>query len=160
MAKTRATSLLDKKKISYELRDYDADSENLGAEEASEKLGIDISQVFKTLMLETDKSGIALACLPGTHELDLKKAAKSSGSKKAVMTQVSDLKKLTGYIRGGVSPLGVKKNYPVFLDRSCLQFDFISISAGMRGLQILINPEDLIKLSRAQVCDLRKDTQV
>lgn len=152
--KTNAARLLDSKGINYELVEYEVDENDLGATTVAAKLGQDINQVFKTLVLRGDKNGIFVAVIPGNEEVDLKKAAKISGNKSAAMTHVKELLGLTGYIRGGCSPLGMKKNYPIYIHETCQLFDFIYISAGQRGLQIKLNPEDLVHCVNATICEL------
>lgn len=147
--KTRAMQILDAAAIRYEVREYQ--EEELGAEEAAQKLGIPLAQVFKTLVVRGDRSGVLLACLPGIASLSLKALAKASGDKKVEMVEVEEIHRLTGYLRGGVSPLGAKKPYPLLVDSSALAQPFVSVSAGMRGMQILIRPDDLIRAARATV---------
>jgi len=117
-------------------------------------LGEDIEQVFKTLVLHGDKSGYFVCVIPGEHEVDLKMAAKVSGNKKCDLIPMKDLLPLTGYIRGGCSPIGMKKLFPTYIHESCMNFPFIFVSAGIRGLQIKLAPQDLIVQSRATVCAL------
>jgi len=126
----------------------------LSAVSLAKKIGQDVEQIFKTLVLRGDKNGVLVVVIPGNAEVDLKKAAKLSGNKYVAMVQQKELLGLTGYIRGGCSPLGMKKLYPILMDESCLLFDFIFISAGQRGLQIKINPDDLIKLIDPVVGDV------
>jgi Cys-tRNA(Pro)/Cys-tRNA(Cys) deacylase len=154
MNKTNAVRLLDARKISYELVEYEVDEEDLSAVTLARKIGQDPSQIFKTLVLRGDKTGIFVAVIPGDTEVDLKKAARVTGNKSSAMVQMKELLPLTGYIRGGCSPLGMKKNYPVYIHETCHIFDRISISAGIRGMQIKIHPEDLIRLTGASVCDI------
>ena len=154
MTKTNAARLLDKQKIAYELVSYEVDENDLSAIAVANKLGQNIKQVFKTLVVRGDKTGIFVAVIPGDDELDLKTAAKISGNKNAALIAVKEIQNLTGYIRGGCSPLGMKKSFPVYIHESCLIFDQIFISAGQRGLQLKLNPEDLIKVTGAVVCDL------
>ena len=145
MTKTNAARLLDKQKINYELITYEVDESDLSAKSVATKLGQNIEQVFKTLVLRGDKTGIFVAVIPGDNELDLKQAAKISGNKSASMIAVKEIQPLTGYIRGGCSPLGMKKQYPTFIDKSCLNFEYIFVSAGIRGIQIKLSPNDLIQ---------------
>ncbi|MBW8332887.1 MAG: Cys-tRNA(Pro) deacylase [Prolixibacteraceae bacterium] len=152
--KTNAARLLDAKGIAYELAEYEVDENDLSATKLALKIGQNIEQIFKTLVLRGDKTGVFVAVIPGNYELDLKKAAKISGNKNCAMVHQKELLGLTGYIRGGCSPLGMKKTYPIFIDESCLLFNPIFISAGQRGLQLKINPEDLIKVVGAVVGDL------
>jgi Cys-tRNA(Pro)/Cys-tRNA(Cys) deacylase len=154
MNKTNAARILDKQGIAYELLAYEVDESDLSAITLAAKLGQNIDQVFKTLVLRGDKSGVLVCIIPGGDELDLKKAAKVSGNKNATMVPMKEILELTGYIRGGCSPLGMKKNYPIYIHESCTLFDYIFISAGVRGLQLKINPEDLIQCTKAQICEL------
>ncbi len=152
--KTNVARLLDKAKIPYELVTYTVDENNLAADHVAEELGEDINQVFKTLVLHGDRSGYFVCVVPGNTEVDLKKAAKAAGAKKAEMIPMKELLPLTGYIRGGCSPIGMKKPFPTFFHQSALDFDFIFVSAGIRGLQLKISPLDLIKYGRATTTDL------
>lgn len=152
--KTNVARLLDRGKIAYELVPYEVDENNLAATHVAEQLGEDIAQVFKTLVLRGDKHGIFVCVIPGDKEVDLKKAAKMSGNKSAEMIAMKELLPTTGYIRGGCSPIGMKKNFPVYIQESCLSHDYIYISAGQRGLQIKIAPADLIGFVSAQVGDM------
>ena len=154
IAKTNVARLLDKAKVKYELIPYEVDENDLSAIHVAESLGEDIEQVFKTLVLHGDKSGYFVCVIPGEHELNLKMAAKVSGNKKCDLIPMKDLLPLTGYIRGGCSPLGMKKRFPTFIHESCLEFPYIYVSAGVRGLQIKLAAQDLIKESSAQVCQL------
>ena len=148
--KTNAARLLDKAKIPYELVPYTVDENNLAADHVAEELGEDINQVFKTLVLHGDRSGHFVCVIPGNCEVDLKKAAKAAGAKKAEMIPMKELLPTTGYIRGGCTPIGMKKPFPTFIDESCLEFDYIYISAGQRGLQLRLSPTDLIAYARAK----------
>ena len=152
--KTNVARLLDKAKIPYVLVPYTVDENNLAADHVAEELGEDINQVFKTLILHGDRSGHFVCVVPGNTEVDLKKAAKAAGAKKAEMIPMKELLPLTGYIRGGCSPIGMKKPFPTFFHQSALDFDVIYVSAGVRGLQLKINPQDLISYVRANVTDL------
>lgn len=152
--KTNVARLLDKAKIPYELVPYTVDENNLAADHVAEELGEDINQVFKTLILHGDRSGYFVCVVPGNTEVDLKKAAKAAGAKKAEMIPMKELLPLTGYIRGGCSPIGMKKPFPTFFHSTALDFEFIFVSAGIRGLQLKISPNDLIKYVRATVSDL------
>ncbi len=152
--KTNAARILDNHKITYELVEYDVDENDLSAETVASKLGQNVEQVFKTLVLRGNTNGIFVAVIQGDAEVDLKKAAKISGNKSAAMIHVKELPGLTGYIRGGCSPLGMKKDYPVFIHESCRHYSGIFISAGKRGMQIKLAPEDLISCTRAAVADL------
>ena len=147
--KTNAARLLDKAKIPYELIPYEVDENDLAATHVAAQLGENIEQVFKTLVLHGDRNGYFVCVIPGDHELDLKVAAKESGNKKADLIPRKELLPVTGYIRGGCSPIGMKKEFPTFIHASCLKFEYIYISAGIRGLQIRLNPKDLISYTRA-----------
>ncbi len=152
--KTNAARLLDKAKIPYELVPYVVDENNLAADHVAEALGEDINQVFKTLVLHGDKSGYFVCVVPGNTEVDLKAAARAAGAKKAEMIPMKELLPLTGYIRGGCSPIGMKKAFPTFFHTTALDFDHIFVSAGMRGLQLKISPQALIDYVRASVVHL------
>ena len=154
IAKTNAARLLDKAKVSYELIPYEVDENDLSAIHVAASLGENIEQVFKTLVLHGDKTGYFVCVIPGEHEVDLKLAAKVSGNKKCDLIPMKELLPLTGYIRGGCSPIGMKKNYPVYIHESCLSHDPIYISAGQRGLQIKIAAGALIEFVSAEVGDL------
>lgn len=151
VTKTIACRILDTLKIQYTLHEYDWDEEALDAVTVAEKVGISPSQIFKTLVLRGDKTGVVMACIPGDKELDLKAVANVSGNKKVEMVPVKDLQTLTGYIRGGVSPIGVKKKYPLYIDESIQGFNLVSISAGKRGVQIFINGIDLVGACEASL---------
>ncbi len=150
--KTRAMQLLDKAGIPYEIREFQ--EEELGAEEVAEKLRIPLAQVFKTLVVRGDRTGVLLACLPGTETLSLKAMARASGNKHVELVEKDEILRLTGYIRGGVSPLGGKKPYPVYLDQSALVQPVVSVSAGMRGMQLFLKPEDLRRSVGATVAPI------
>jgi len=153
MKKTNAARLLDAKSISYELAEYEVDENDLSATSLAKKIGQNVEQIFKTLVLRGDKTGVFVVVVPGNAEVDLKKAAKISGNKNCAMVLQKELLGLTGYIRGGCSPLGMKKTYPIYIHETCQLFDTIFISAGQRGLQLKLNPEDLIRITGAVVCD-------
>lgn len=152
--KTNVARLLDKAKISYQLIPYEVDENDLSATHVAAQLGENIAQVFKTLILHGDKSGYFVCVIPGGDEVDLKKAAKVSGNKKCEMIPVKELLPLTGYIRGGCSPIGMKKHFPTYIHHTVEQFDKIYVSAGQRGLQIRIAPADLIRQTQATMADL------
>ena len=152
--KTNAARLLDKAKISYELIPYEVDENNLAATHVAEQLSEDIQCVFKTLVLEGDKTGYFVCVIPGDREVDLKRAAKASANKKADLIPMKELLSVTGYIRGGCSPIGMKKHFPTYIHETCTEYPFIYISAGIRGLQIKIAPNDLIKEAKAEVTSL------
>jgi Cys-tRNA(Pro)/Cys-tRNA(Cys) deacylase len=152
--KTNAARLLDAAGIKYELIPYEVDENNLDAGHVAAQLGEDLDCVFKTLVLRGDKSGLFVCVVPGSTEVDLKVAAKISGNKNCEMIHVKELLPLTGYIRGGCSPIGMKKPYPTFIHESAELYDYIYISAGVRGLQIRISPADLISFVGAGVYPL------
>lgn len=154
MKKTNAARLLDAQSVKYELVEYEVDESDLSAVTLAKKIGQDVEQIFKTLVLRGDKTGVFVCVIPGNAEVDLKKAAKVSGNKNCAMVQQKELLPLTGYIRGGCSPIGMKKPFPTFIHKTCILFDTIFVSAGQRGLQFKINPDDLIKVTGAVVCDL------
>jgi Cys-tRNA(Pro)/Cys-tRNA(Cys) deacylase len=156
MKKTNAARVLDTLKINYKLAEYEVDESDLSAVAVARKVNLPVEQVFKTLVVRGDKTGIFMACIPGTDELDLKTMAVVSGNKKVEMVHVNEILQLTGYIRGGVSPIGTKKRYPVYLDESAMKFPFISVSAGLRGCQILIDPEDLKRAVEAKLGSIGK----
>lgn len=145
MKKTNAMRELDKSKITYNYREYEVDENDLSAIAVSLKTGQDITKIFKTLVLLTEKKEMIVACIAGADNIDLKKLAKLAEVKKVEMLELKELFNMTGYIRGGCSPIGIKKRHRSFIDSSVLTKDIIMISAGIRGLQILINPQDLIK---------------
>lgn len=152
--KTNAARLLDAAKIEYELIPYSYTEEDLSAQHVAAELGEDIETVFKTLVLKGDRNGHFVCVIPGNMEVDLKLAAKISGNKSCEMVHVRELLPLTGYIRGGCSPIGMKKAFPTFIHESALLYDHIYISAGVRGLQLRIAPQDLIGFIGAQIYPL------
>lgn len=152
--KTNAARLLDRAKIAYDLVPYTVDEDNLAATHVAEELGEDIATVFKTLVLRGDRSGLFVCVIPGDKEVDLKAAARVSGNKKADLIPMKELLPTTGYIRGGCSPIGMKKPLPTFIHSTCLDHERIYISAGVRGLQIAIAPADLVAYVGAAVVDL------
>ena len=154
IAKTNAARLLDAASIQYELIPYEVDETDLGAQHIADQLGEDIGQVFKTLILQGDKTGHLVCVIPGAEEVDLKKAARVSGNKKVDLIPMKELLPTTGYIRGGCSPVGMKKPFPTFIDESCILYDYIYVSAGVRGLQFKINPETLVAFVEAEAVDL------
>ena len=154
MKKTNAVRLLDTMGIPYDLAEYEVDENDLSAVTLAKKIGQDVEQIFKTLVLRGDKSGIFVCVIPGNNEVDLKKAAKISGNKSCAMVHQKELLGLTGYIRGGCSPIGMKKPYPIYIHKTSQLFNQIFISAGQRGLQLKLNPEDLIQITGSVVCDL------
>ena len=152
--KTNAARLLDTLKLPYELISYEVDEEHLDAIHVAQTCGQNVDQVFKTLVANGDKNGINVFCIPGAYDLDLKKAAAISGNKNVEMVKVKDLFALTGYIRGGCSPLGMKKKYPVFIDETAQLYDIVFVSGGLRGLQIKIAPDNLAIATDATFADL------
>jgi len=149
--KTNAVRLLEQSGIHYELREYEVDPEDLTAETVAAKIGLPPEQVFKTLIARGDRNGICLAVVPGDAELNLKALATASGDRKINLVPLKEVQPLTGYVRGGVTALAGKKDYPVFVDETIELFDVISISAGTRGLQILLAPGDYIRVTHAVV---------
>lgn len=152
--KTNAARLLDKAKIAYDLIPYEFDENDLAAQHVADSLGQDIAKVFKTLVLHGDKTGYIVCVIPGDKEVDLKALAKVSGNKKVEMIPMKDLLQVTGYIRGGCSPIGMKKRFPTYFHSTAVDHDVIYVSAGVRGLQIEINPKDLISYVQATVADV------
>ena len=149
--KTNAVRLLDSLGISYELREYEVDPVDLAAETVAAKIGFPPEQVFKTLLARGDRNGPCFAVIPGNSEMDLKALAKLSGDRKVELVPLKEVQPLTGYIRGGVTVLGAKKDYPVYADETMELWEVISISAGMRGTQILIAPADYLRVTSATV---------
>ena len=147
--KTNAARILDAVGIQYGLREYEVDEDDLSAPHVAEKIGMPPEQVFKTLVARGDRNGVLMACIPANTELDLKALAAASGNKKVELVAVKEVLGLTGYIRGGVSPVGVKKPYPFFLDETAILFDTISVSAGVRGCQMILAPDDLARITEA-----------
>ncbi len=154
--KTNVARILDKEKVEYEIKSYDFDPEDLNATHAAEQFGLEYGRVFKTLVLRGDKSGLFVCVVPSDKTVDLKKAAKASGNKSAEMLHVKDLLEHTGYIRGGCSPIGMKKHYPTYIDKSVLDWESITVSAGQRGVMVLVKPEDIIRVARMTTADITK----
>ncbi len=156
--KTNAARLLDQMGIHYELREYEVDPNDLAAETVAAKIGLPPEQVFKTLVARPDRSkdrnGIVMAVVPGNEELNLKALAAAAGERKIQLVPVKELQALTGYVRGGVTALAAKRNFPVYVDETIELFDTISISAGIRGLQILITPADYLRATRGKIAAL------
>ena len=152
--KTNAARQLDQMKVNYELIPYEVDENNLGAEHIAELLGQPIERVFKTLVLRGDKTGLFVCVIPGAEEVDLKKAAKVTGNKKVEMIHVKELLPLTGYIRGGCSPIGMKKPLPTWFHQTLTDYDTVYCSAGQRGLQFHIAPQDLLRAAKGALADL------
>ncbi|WP_152054337.1 Cys-tRNA(Pro) deacylase [Tautonia marina] len=155
--KTNAVRLLERQGIPFELREYEVDPDNLAAETVARKVGLPPERVFKTLVARGDKHGVCLAVVPGDCELDPKALAKATGDKKIDTVPLKEVEPLTGYVRGGVTALACKKSYPVFLDETAELFEIISISAGVRGLQVLLAPGDYIRVTSAKVASIAKD---
>ena len=156
MTKTNAARILDAAGIPYELRSYQVDEDDLSAPLVAEKIGLPPEQVFKTLVARGDRNGVLIACIPANTELDLKAVAVASGNKKVDLVAVKEVLGLTGYIRGGVSPIGARKPYPFFLDETADLWDVISVSAGVRGTQMLIAPDDLARVTEGVRCAIAK----
>nr|WP_321377864.1 Cys-tRNA(Pro) deacylase [uncultured Bacteroides sp.] len=152
--KTNAARLLDKAKIAYQLIPYEVDESDLSAVHVAAQLGENVDQVFKTLVLLGDKTGHFVCIVPGDREVNLKLAAKVSGNKSCDMIPMKELLPTTGYIRGACSPIGMKKHFPTYIHNTCMDFPYIYVSAGQRGLQLKVDPKELIKEVRAEVCIL------
>ena len=157
VVKTNAARLLDSAGVTYEIREYEVDPEDLAAESVAAKVGLPPEQVFKTLVARGDRNGVCFAVVPGDQQLDLKALAKLSGDRKIDTVPLKEVQPLTGYVRGGVTALAAKKSYPVFVDETIELFDTISISAGMRGAQIILAPADYIRVTEARVGAIAKE---
>jgi Cys-tRNA(Pro)/Cys-tRNA(Cys) deacylase len=155
-AKTNAARLLDTLNIPYELLAYEVDPDDLTAISVARKIGLPPEQVFKTLLAQTNAGGHIFAIVPGDAELDLKKLAHAAGAKKAELASLKEVEPLTGYIRGGVTVMGAKKPFPAYADETIELFDRISVSAGQRGLQLLLTPADYLRAANATLADLTK----
>jgi len=156
MGKTNVIRLIESERIAYAIKEYEVDENDLSGVHVAIQLGQPVEQVFKTLVLKGEQKGYLVCCIPVAEELDLKKVAKAIGDKKVEMIPMKDLLRITGYIRGGCSPIGMKKKLPTLIDETCELFDIIAISAGVRGMQVLLNPKDLINYIEAQPTDLCK----
>ena len=154
--KTNAARLLDEAGIAYQLHEYEVDPQDLTAESVAHKIGLPAEQVFKTLVVEGGRSGVCLAVVPGAAELNLKALAKLAGDRKMELAPLKNVQPLTGYVRGGVTALGGKKEYPVYLDETAILFNVISVSAGVRGTQILLDPHDYIRAVKATLGEISK----
>ena len=152
--KTNALRLLDAQKVQYEIVKYRYDAGDLSVEKTAEENGLQLERIFKTLVAKGDKNGVAIAVVPGHKNLDLKALARASGNKKMALAPVKDIQGLTGYIRGGCSPMGMKKEYPVFLDVSALSYSLIYVNAGHRGMLVGLPPEALKEATKAEVTDI------
>lgn len=157
--KTNAVRLLDELKIPYELREYEVELNDLTAESVAKKIGLPAEQVFKTLVVKGDRNGVCLAVVPGDAELDLKALAKLSGDRKMELVPLKEVQPLTGYIRGGVTAFGGKKDYPVYVDETLILFDVVSVSAGVRGTQILLRSDDYLQVVKARTGEIAKRKQ-
>jgi Cys-tRNA(Pro)/Cys-tRNA(Cys) deacylase len=155
--KTNAARLLDSLGIAYEVREYEVDPEDLAAESVARKVGLPPEQVFKTLVARGDKQGVSFAVVPGDQQLDLKALAQLTGDKKIDTVALKEVQPLTGYIRGGVTALAAKKSYPVFADETIELFDVISVSAGVRGAQLILSPADYLRATSATVGPIAKE---
>lgn len=158
MQKTNAVRTVERAGVSYELREYPIDESDLSAERAAEKLGMEPETVFKTLITRGDRTGPLLACIPAGTELDLRALSEVSGNKRVEMVPLKEVLDLTGYIRGAVTPLAVKKPYPVFIDETVELWPIVGISGGTRGLEILLAPSDLIRITNATLADIARQT--
>ncbi|PAB56914.1 Cys-tRNA(Pro) deacylase [Anaeromicrobium sediminis] len=154
MKKTNAARILDRHKVEHEIKTYEVDESDLSALHVAHETGQSIEKIFKTLVLKNNKNNILVACIPGDRNVNLKSLAKASQNKKVEMIPLKDVQKITGYIRGGVSPIGMKKSYPTFIHESALEFDKIYVSAGIRGQQLYLNPKDLIKVVNGTVANI------
>ena len=154
--KTNAVRQLESKKIPFELLEYEIDEELLSAEDAAAKTGIPEERTFKTLCCRGDKTGVMMVCVPAGRELDFKALAAASGNKSAELVHLKEVQGLTGYVRGGCSPLGTKKKYPVVIDDTAMKFDFITVNAGHRGLLFKLAPADLVKATEAKLAPIMR----
>lgn len=152
--KTNAARILESLAIDYELREYEVDPDDLAAESVAAKIGMPPEQVFKTLLARGDRFGPCFAVIPGNYELDLKALARATGDRKIDLVPLKEVQPLTGYIRGGVTAIGAKKDFPVFLDETAILWDVISVSAGVRGTQILMSPDDYVRATNATVAEI------
>jgi Cys-tRNA(Pro)/Cys-tRNA(Cys) deacylase len=155
--KTNAARVLDRLGVSYELREYEVDESDLSAERVAQKIGLPAEQVFKTLVVRGDRRGVLLAVVPGDAELDLRALARAADDRRVEMVPLKEVQPLTGYIRGGVTALACKKDYPVYIDETCELYDVISISAGVRGTQILLAPQDYLHVTHATPAALARE---
>ena len=154
MIKTNAMRMLSAAKIPFEVMEYEVDENDLSGIHIADQIGLPREQVFKTLVARGDKTGLLVFCIPCAAELDLKKAAALTGNKKIEMVAVKELLGLTGYIRGGCSPIGMKKKLPTWVDESCLSFEQITVSSGTRGAQLLLNRTSLLQFIQGKIADL------
>jgi Cys-tRNA(Pro)/Cys-tRNA(Cys) deacylase len=156
MSKTNACRILDSLAIKYETRDYPVDPNDLAAESVAAKIGMPPEQVFKTLAVRGDREGVCVAVIPGNYELDFKALAQLTGDRKIEMVPLKDVQTITGYIRGGVTALGMKKDYPVFIDETMQLWDQVSVSAGIRGTQIILTPDDYQKATSGKYGEISR----
>ena len=154
MKKTNAMRMLDRAKIPYTVREYEVDESDLSGEHVAAQLGESCDSVFKTLVLKGERTGYLVCCIPVDRELDLKKAARAAGDKRAELLPLKELLPVTGYVRGGCSPVGMKKHFPIFIHESALERNEIAVSAGVRGAQVLLSPMDLKTAVQAEFADL------
>jgi Cys-tRNA(Pro)/Cys-tRNA(Cys) deacylase len=154
--KTNAVRLLEGLGVQYELREYAVDPEDLAAESVAAKIGMPPEQVFKTLVVRGDRNGICFAVVPANTELDLKALASASGNRKMELVPLKEVQPLTGYVRGGVTVLGAKKDFPVYADETMQLWDFVSVSAGARGTQIILRPDDYVRATQAVLADIAR----
>jgi Cys-tRNA(Pro)/Cys-tRNA(Cys) deacylase len=154
MTKTNAMRRLDAAKIQYEVKEYEVDESDLSGVHIASQIGLPFEQVFKTLTAKGDKTGVIVFCIPCHKEIDLKKAAAVTGNKRVELLAVKDLLATTGYVRGGCSPIGMKKNFPTFIEESALEHEKITVSAGMKGAQLLLNVSELVQFVGAKVCQI------
>ncbi len=154
--KTNAARLLDALGVAYELREYDPGDEHLPAEEVARRVGMSADQVFKTLVVRGDRTGVMLAVVPGDGSLDLKALARASGDRRCDTVPLKEVQPLTGYVRGGVTALACKKDYPTFVDETIELFDAVGVSAGVRGTQIVLAPGEYLRATRAKACAIAK----
>ncbi len=157
MIKTNVMRLLDAAGIDYSSQEYEVDENDLSGTHVAQQLGQDPDSVFKTLVLRGEKTGYLVCCIPVAEELDLKKAARAAKDKKVEMLHMKDLLPVTGYIRGGCSPIGMKKHFPTYIEETAILFDKIAVSAGIRGAQIILNPDDLKQYIGAEYASLTQD---
>lgn len=155
--KTNVMRLLDAAGIPYRTQEYEVDEKDLSGVHVAESIGQDVDTVFKTLVLKGEKTGYLVCCIPVAEELDLKKAARAAGDKKVEMLPMKELLPVTGYIRGGCSPVGMKKKFPTYIEETAELFDEIAVSAGIRGAQVILNPEDLRRYIEAVFADLTQE---
>ncbi|MCW1712825.1 MULTISPECIES: Cys-tRNA(Pro) deacylase [Synergistaceae] len=156
LKKTNAVRILENAKIPFELIEYEVDESSLSAEDAALKTGVPEEQTFKTLCARGDRTGVMMVCLPAGRELDFKALSAASGNKSSELVPLKEVQPLTGYIRGGCSPLGTKKKYPVFIDESACMFDYITVNAGQKGLLFKISPKDLIAATEAKTAEITR----